>query len=229
MKPLLMAGFASIACGVLAIVFGFSIYEFSLGNSLIVAGTIGLVGGMLTIGLSLILDRIVEMRDALNHAIATPLEAERAPAAAAFHPEHDGERHVFQDDHHPTLEHPDQDELLPPDEDMRRPMRAFIDRLLPAEEPRPQRLGLGEPSFQAAEQRPFARPFYAQDNNARSRHSDDVVVARSGIIEGMAYTLFTDGSIEAELPTGTMRFTSLAELRAFVSQPDKLFSSERVS
>lgn len=226
MKPLLMAGFASIACGVLAIVFGFSIYEFSLGNTLIVAGTIGLIGGMLTIGLSLILDRIVEMRDALYHAIATPLEAERAPAAPV-RPEHDAERPVFQDDRHTTLEHPDQDELLPPDEDMRRPARAFIDRLLPAGEPRPQRLGLGEPSFRAAEQLPFARPLYAQDNNTPSRHSDDVVVARSGIIEGMAYTLFTDGSIEAELPTGTMRFSSLTELRAFVNQPDSLFRSER--
>ena len=29
----------------------------------------------------------------------------------------------------------------------------------------------------------------------------------------MGYTLFVDGSIEAELPTGTVRFASIHELR----------------
>ena len=41
---------------------------------------------------------------------------------------------------------------------------------------------------------------------------------RSGIISGMAYTLYADGSIEAELPLGTVRFGSVEELRAHVAR-----------
>jgi hypothetical protein len=41
---------------------------------------------------------------------------------------------------------------------------------------------------------------------------------RSGIIGGMAYTLYADGSIEAELPLGTMRFASIEDLRAHVAR-----------
>ena len=45
-----------------------------------------------------------------------------------------------------------------------------------------------------------------------------VAVMRSGIISGMAYTLYSDGSIEAELPLGTVRFGSVEELRAHVAR-----------
>ena len=33
------------------------------------------------------------------------------------------------------------------------------------------------------------------------------------MIDGMGYTLYVDGSIEAELPQGTLRFSSINELR----------------
>jgi hypothetical protein len=36
------------------------------------------------------------------------------------------------------------------------------------------------------------------------------------VVDGMAYTLYADGSIEAKLPTGTVRFGSIAELRAHI-------------
>jgi hypothetical protein len=45
-----------------------------------------------------------------------------------------------------------------------------------------------------------------------------IAVMRSGIISGMAYTLYSDGSIEAELPLGTVRFGSVEELRAHVAR-----------
>jgi hypothetical protein len=38
-------------------------------------------------------------------------------------------------------------------------------------------------------------------------------VYRSGVIDGMAYTLFMDGSIQAELPQGTVKFISVDELQ----------------
>ena len=46
--------------------------------------------------------------------------------------------------------------------------------------------------------------------------SPETTVVRSGVIGGMAYTLYADGSIEAELPIGTVRFGSIAELQNHV-------------
>jgi hypothetical protein len=40
-----------------------------------------------------------------------------------------------------------------------------------------------------------------------------VSVLKSGVVEGMAYTLYSDGSIEAQLPQGTLRFGSISALR----------------
>jgi hypothetical protein len=38
-------------------------------------------------------------------------------------------------------------------------------------------------------------------------------ILKSGVVDGMAYTLYTDGSIEAELAQGVVRFGSIEELR----------------
>jgi hypothetical protein len=42
-------------------------------------------------------------------------------------------------------------------------------------------------------------------------------IFKSGVIDGMAYTLYTDGSIEAELAHGTVKFASIDELRAYLA------------
>jgi len=41
-----------------------------------------------------------------------------------------------------------------------------------------------------------------------------VTVLKSGVVDGMAYSLYSDGSIEAQMPEGMMRFASIDELRA---------------
>ena len=38
-------------------------------------------------------------------------------------------------------------------------------------------------------------------------------ILKSGVVDGMGYTLYVDGSIEAELPDGILRFASITELR----------------
>jgi hypothetical protein len=43
-----------------------------------------------------------------------------------------------------------------------------------------------------------------------------VTILKSGVIDEMAYTLYSDGSIEAELSQGTVRFASVAELRDYI-------------
>jgi hypothetical protein len=49
-----------------------------------------------------------------------------------------------------------------------------------------------------------------------SEQPQATAILKSGVVEGMAYTLYADGSIEAELPHGTVRFGSIAELRAHI-------------
>lgn len=53
-----------------------------------------------------------------------------------------------------------------------------------------------------------------------ARHTEPrpISILKSGVIDGMAYTLYTDGSIEAQLPKGMMRFASIDELRQYLEK-----------
>lgn len=87
------------------------------------------------------------------------------------------------------------EELVPPEE-----MPAEPEAAAPAAEP------VSEPEPSAtAEPQPAERPH-------------DVAVLKSGVVDGMGYTLYVDGSIEAELPQGTLRFASINELRQHLEQ-----------
>lgn len=43
-------------------------------------------------------------------------------------------------------------------------------------------------------------------------------ILKSGVVDGMAYTLYADGSIEAKLPDGTVKFGSIGELRTHIER-----------
>jgi hypothetical protein len=58
---------------------------------------------------------------------------------------------------------------------------------------------------------PEPRPVVEEEPAAPPQPS--VSVLKSGVVEGRAYTLYSDGSIEAQFPQGMMRFGSIAELR----------------
>ncbi len=62
----------------------------------------------------------------------------------------------------------------------------------------------------AAEQR------RAEPQPAPAEQRSTAAILKSGVVDGMAYTLYADGSIEAKLPQGTVRFGSIAELRAHI-------------
>jgi hypothetical protein len=49
--------------------------------------------------------------------------------------------------------------------------------------------------------------------NAAAPDQPPVTVLKSGVVDGMAYSLYSDGSIEAQMPEGMMRFASIDELR----------------
>jgi hypothetical protein len=58
-----------------------------------------------------------------------------------------------------------------------------------------------------------------RERERRPFSSAEVTPIRSGIVEGMGrYTLYSDGSIVAELPEGHRRFASIGELRAYLDE-----------
>jgi hypothetical protein len=63
-----------------------------------------------------------------------------------------------------------------------------------------------------------AEPEPEHDAPEQPAESYAVSILKSGVIDGMAYTLYSDGSIEAEMPQGTMRFASIDELRDYLEQ-----------
>lgn len=52
----------------------------------------------------------------------------------------------------------------------------------------------------------------------RVEEQPPITVLKSGVVDGMAYSLYSDGSIEAQMPEGMMRFASIDELRAHLDQ-----------
>ena len=54
--------------------------------------------------------------------------------------------------------------------------------------------------------------------NPRPPSEPAVAILKSGVVDGMGYTLYVDGSIEAELPQGTLRFASINELRNYLAK-----------
>jgi hypothetical protein len=66
-----------------------------------------------------------------------------------------------------------------------------------------------EPVLPVEDKRDEARAAPASASEVPSAMS----ILKSGVIDGMAYTLYTDGSIDAQLSEGTMRFSSIDALR----------------
>lgn len=107
----------------------------------------------------------------------------------------------------------------------RPPNAAQFDAMWPAE--------LRGPKFGKAEEaRPAASPEPARERTTpvAERHAMEtlasrpaadtrsVAILKSGMVDGMGYTLYVDGSIEAELPQGTLRFASITELRSHLEK-----------
>lgn len=61
---------------------------------------------------------------------------------------------------------------------------------------------------------------FTEPNGAPARPAEQpaVTVLKSGVVDGMAYSLYSDGSIEAQMPEGMMRFASIDELRSHLDQ-----------
>jgi hypothetical protein len=95
----------------------------------------------------------------------------------------------------------------PPQE--RQPETSFFDAMWPAERRPAERRVVDEPPTEP----PSIMAAAPEAPNSHLASEPPVAILKSGVVDGMGYTLYVDGSIEAELPQGTLRFASINELR----------------
>jgi len=113
----------------------------------------------------------------------------------------------------------------------RQPQSTFFDSMWPADQRLPKYMPREEPPreslsredapperadpFVAAETKP-AEPDLTAPPSGLATHT--VAILKSGVVDGMSYTLYVDGSIEAELPNGKLRFASINDLRGYLEK-----------
>jgi len=278
---LYLLGILSALGGLAAIMFGVPVKEFSFGNTLILAGTMGLAGGLIVIALAAAVShlmRIGEMLGARPLSKAGRLEPFEAPAKVPFPPKPRkdrsevpavdpllpmstaGEEKQESGFPAPSLRNPDmplmaEDEaqelpLSPRHAEPAAPERAeFVPEpkteeqteqssFAPAWRPPPPQFEPFDKMWPTAERSPPPPPSPPREQRASWNESiprapatpeprvepevlpeeAPVAILKSGVVDGMGYTLYVDGSIEAELPDGTLRFASINDLRKHLEE-----------
>jgi hypothetical protein len=270
MTMLLIAGIAVLAAGLLAVVFGIPVKEFSFGNTLILAGTVATCTGVMLLGLAVV---VRELQNIARRLGAANLAASRASATPALAVASAGEQPASATlDRGEPAAQPSQSapspapdgapEAAPPEPAAAtKPKRNL---LFSSSSRRERERAAGAPDAPAAD--PAAAPppapkvapatfedawpqsdrarsdalrrtrtpsTFAEPNvaapapapeparpvpTARSEEPAPVTVLKSGVVDGMAYSLYSDGSIEAQMPEGMMRFASIDELRSHLDQ-----------
>jgi hypothetical protein len=101
----------------------------------------------------------------------------------------------------------------------RPPRTSYFDNMWPANEPKAAKGPAGSgPRPESLELPPRESPAPEMPKPHAEAEPRPVAILKSGVIDGMGYTLYVDGSIEAELPQGTLRFSSINELRDHLSK-----------
>jgi hypothetical protein len=227
---LFVVGAIAVMVGVGMVSFGIPINEFSFGNTLIVAGTTATIGGLIVIGLGAAvaqLHRIAEML-AVRAPPRTgrPLESVGAMPETPMAPPADTGEHPAQS-FAPTLRNPEAPPLTVEEEVSLSPQPSSSSALAEFAEPRrpapPHEPVYEPPNFDAMwPAKPEQPPVSAAPEPAPPAPPPSppraVAILKSGVIDGMGYTLYVDGSIEAELPQGTLPFASIDELRAHLEK-----------
>lgn len=283
---LLIVGIFAVLAGLLAILFGYSVREFSVGSTLIISGTIGVCTGMLLVGLHLLLLELrgiarrlaagsaasseVRVRPVLpglampgapapEPALASPAKTEPGPPPAAGPPPWQSEAALRE---RPGAEAPEPPTPPAAPEAPRRRNLLFASTSRKEREraeakptegpqpsheepaapdgppasfddawPKPERMRPPEPPVTARRPPPRSPSIFAEaappppapepapsPEPPAAAEQAPVTVLKSGVVDGMAYSLYSDGSIEAQMPEGMMRFASIDELRAHLDQ-----------
>jgi hypothetical protein len=95
---------------------------------------------------------------------------------------------------------------------------ANFDAMWPAEERFSKNPGAGESQPAAPSGAPFRDVPAPPPQRVELEKPRTAAILKSGVVDGMGYTLYVDGSIEAELPQGTLRFASINELRSHLAK-----------
>ncbi len=153
-----------------------------------------------------------------------PAEAEPAPAVKpkrnllfSSSSRKERERAQARTDPSMTVPHPESAAPPPAPESLETPPASFDDAW-----PKPERSRGDIPPPRRSGRTPstFAEPDLATASAeryppaVRNEAPAEVTVLKSGVVDGMAYSLYSDGSIEAQMPEGMMRFASIDELRS---------------
>jgi hypothetical protein len=239
----LLLGCAAVAAGIAAVGLGFSIKEFSLGGTLLIAGTTACVGGLVMIAVAGAIRELRRIAEALTHRPAPrflrPGEPLDAYGPGAFRPPAGSPRMPVPTPVPAEASGPPEAELRfaePPPPGL--PAEAAAAAEPPAVIEAPEAVPLSPDERQRRP--PFEAIWPPRDEASAARgaeeeaplHDDDrsdaakpepphaVSILKSGVVDGMAYTLYSDGSIEAELPSGTVRFASITELREHLAKTE---------
>jgi hypothetical protein len=289
MSAMLVAGIVAIVTGLAAVAYGFSLKEFSFGNTMIFVGAMAACTGMVMIGLSFVVGELktiarrlasrppAEPRNGTRPGLPPPSTAPARAAEGAFLFSRDDPAALETDQLEPVAPPvsplpplpplppippvpsipsapPWQDdngvrergrpapagepvaEAMPaPPKSPRNPLfssRRERERMPPrstepavaeparalsaeASKPQPSPFDDAWPRAERPQLRRSSRPAPTFDDDAAA---DQPTVVKSGAVDGMAYSLFSDGSIEAQMPEGMMRFGSIEELRAHLEQ-----------
>lgn len=237
------AGAAALVAGLLAVVMSIPIRDFSFGSTLMIVGAIGIGSGLVVVALAQLLR---EVRRLGTVPLALPTAATRpefpprpAPPTATMIP---AETPAPPPRVAPAVERspvpPRSDTAVPPGPPPRTPAPSKRNLLF-----RSQRAAESETPEVAAEReradtswpQPAARPPEGLWKRRRretppptepmldlasetAAEAPRATVLKSGVVDGMAYTLYSDGSIEAQLSEGTVRFASIEALRTHLDQ-----------
>lgn len=295
MAILLVAGIGFVLAGLLAIIFGIPVQEFSFGNTLILSGAVATCTGAIMLALWMVVRELKNIARRLGPGAAESHTETALPSAAAsatarsqapegggflFSRDHSGlenagnaagpssgspppwheevasrdrardagssvpepvaapkprrnllftssrkEREHAQaraTDPSAADLHPTPAAAPPASESSGAPPATFEDawplteRSRAADAPPPRRSGRAPSTF--TEPNNAATGTDRSPSAARDEDQPPVTVLKSGVVDGMAYSLYSDGSIEAQMPEGMMRFASIDALRAHLDQ-----------
>jgi hypothetical protein len=272
---ILIAGVGCLLGGLLAIGFGIPVKEFSFGNTLILAGSVGACTGLVMLALWAVVRELQGLAERLGPGLpldqgmtelqpsimpvmqrSQPAEKDSVPAGRDQSPaEQIGRAEPgFQSaalSQHELPPFPEPVEPPPAPKPRRNLMFSSSSRrereraqahaadqsaahaavAPPVPEPSEPALGSLDERPRAERARPAAAAPQRRSGRAPSTFDEPyehsaggsesqppVTVLKSGVVDGMAYSLYSDGSIEAQMPEGMMRFASIDELRAHLDQ-----------
>ena len=235
-----VVGVVAALIGVVALYYGIPVKEFSFGNTLILVGTISLCTGAILFALSVVALEVRAMARRL--ASGRPAQDSRARSAlSSFSPSAgatEGDDSSAFDPLRPVSVQvevprvPSESEPAQAAPPSSRPKRNLLFQSsmrrerAEASSPETTQPPVSQDRARGSETPPSRRAGRLSATPAeagapavmpplpRSEAQPAVTVLKSGVVDGMAYSLYSDGSIEAQMPEGLMRFASIDELRA---------------